>query len=1038
MILLRHLYVRALKQLSEVELWFPERGSILIEGQNEAGKSTLLEAIYFSLYGAPLIGEEARATLDDLIPHNGSPVQVDLTLAIDETILEIHRALLPRGTDRRVSHEALLRVRRADAPVEEINGPQAVNERLLQEMNGLDGDTLRNSCFIEQNGLDRVERLARDQRDTSVAKLIGIDRLRHIEKELLTVADQAKQEAGQLRREYEVATLRQAAGDADLLVASAREQIQAARVRLLLEERDSRDTAREQQEELIATLSSERFTLGSKLQRSTRLQEIQTELQNAGLQLQEAGEAEHLRSEIAVLGEGLERIEQETLPGLIRHLEALEMLAGELAAVEAIRTAVQVGQNQLAAEEAVIQAQSVLEKVELDYASAREAVARATLRATLTRWVNLKELEALATGDNRQAGDLKEYRRLLAVQAAQTVTATGRTQVLAALFVVVALLTLAGGVELHPLWVASTALWLCAAYLLWRRQRYQTAQRRIEQDDASAAARLAALEAEIQTVHRMAGSFDELVQLEQQLASTGIVPTLETGKRILATLGQDTADISSLQQRVDEARQLVADRRAGVAAATEHLAQFTTTQAAPLEEDVSRAADTRSRVGNLYQELQQHEDLIAAKCQELAIVPEHQAVALERGRLSAQMHAIDEHLQAHKPLATQLRQRTIYAEQTLAAAHTTLAGLQKRLRVEELDVAEEPSGEPHLAQLHIVYKHVEQTLAQMRTQFNESEILVELATIDERIRTLRQQAEAEAALSARLGEQVVELLTPYAPANREYYGSESLDKLVSDWPLLANVDGARLDNYEEIHRMASQEAHHLRQSANSRAHSYRLEETKLEVETCSQRLADGERKHHRFELAAEMAEQVRGRIARRILPQTVAYMQLLLPELTAGRYREVELIAQDITDLSTDLSIKLWDEEAGRHVAKYLFSGGTRDQCSLALRLAFALATLPKGLGAMPGFMFLDEPLSSFDAERSQALVRILTQGTIAQKFDQVVLISHSRTFDRDSFRYYVRLENGRVSESNLPSISTMEQLSQSQDVDPWKAHSST
>src|SRR5215469_12470930 len=46
-ILLQHLHVHAYKQLREVELWFPRHGSILIGGPNEAGKSSLLEAIYF-------------------------------------------------------------------------------------------------------------------------------------------------------------------------------------------------------------------------------------------------------------------------------------------------------------------------------------------------------------------------------------------------------------------------------------------------------------------------------------------------------------------------------------------------------------------------------------------------------------------------------------------------------------------------------------------------------------------------------------------------------------------------------------------------------------------------------------------------------------------------------------------------------------------------------------------------------------------------------------------------------------------------------
>jgi len=106
---------------------------------------------------------------------------------------------------------------------------------------------------------------------------------------------------------------------------------------------------------------------------------------------------------------------------------------------------------------------------------------------------------------------------------------------------------------------------------------------------------------------------------------------------------------------------------------------------------------------------------------------------------------------------------------------------------------------------------------------------------------------------------------------------------------------------------------------------------------------------------------------------------------------------------------------AGRYVAKNLFSGGTRDQCSLALRLAFALATLPQELGVAPGFIVLDEPLTAFDAERAQALVTLLTTGTIAEQFAQVIVISHGHAFDRSAFAYHVVMERGRVRSSTLP-----------------------
>ncbi|HEX9132939.1 MAG TPA: hypothetical protein VF844_11665 [Ktedonobacteraceae bacterium] len=89
----------------------------------------------------------------------------------------------------------------------------------------------------------------------------------------------------------------------------------------------------------------------------------------------------------------------------------------------------------------------------------------------------------------------------------------------------------------------------------------------------------------------------------------------------------------------------------------------------------------------------------------------------------------------------------------------------------------------------------------------------------------------------------------------------------------------------------------------------------------------------------------------------------------------------------------------------------TRDQCSLALRSACALATLPQELGVAPWFIFLNEPLSAFDAQRAQAFVELITTGIIVQRFNQVVLISHQHAFDREAFRIMfawnlVRLSN--------------------------------
>jgi len=49
--------------------------------------------------------------------------------------------------------------------------------------------------------------------------------------------------------------------------------------------------------------------------------------------------------------------------------------------------------------------------------------------------------------------------------------------------------------------------------------------------------------------------------------------------------------------------------------------------------------------------------------------------------------------------------------------------------------------------------------------------------------------------------------------------------------------------------------------------------------------------------------------------------------------------------------------------------------------------------------------------------VELITTGTIAQQFNQVILISHQHAFDREAFHYHVRMESGQIVESDLPPL---------------------
>ncbi|MBV8083863.1 MAG: hypothetical protein JO247_03515, partial [Chloroflexi bacterium] len=217
-------------------------------------------------------------------------------------------------------------------------------------------------------------------------------------------------------------------------------------------------------------------------------------------------------------------------------------------------------------------------------------------------------------------------------------------------------------------------------------------------------------------------------------------------------------------------------------------------------------------------------------------------------------------------------------------------------------------------------------------------------------------------------------------------------------------------------RPLQQEQRHLIDRLAAGKDRQRTIEDQLGLQGVAVDYAEAEETLAAFEEELEVRKQAhrivtlaRRNIVTKVLPGTIRNMGLLLPLLTNDRYRDVDI------DPDT-YKIRVWDEAARAMKAKDIFSGGTRDQFSLALRLAFALATLPEELGAAPGFIFLDEPLSSFDDARTEALVNLLTRGLIAGNFEQIFVISHNRTFDETLFDYHLQLDAGRVVYSDLPA----------------------
>jgi exonuclease SbcC len=154
-------------------------------------------------------------------------------------------------------------------------------------------------------------------------------------------------------------------------------------------------------------------------------------------------------------------------------------------------------------------------------------------------------------------------------------------------------------------------------------------------------------------------------------------------------------------------------------------------------------------------------------------------------------------------------------------------------------------------------------------------------------------------------------------------------------------------------------------------------------------------------LSVKGLEQTSESLRNRVKPQVERYMGLILPVITSGRYKAVQL--------DEDYTVRVFDPEAGEFKPKEVFSGGTEDQLLLAMRLAFALALIPQAKGHNPEFLFLDEPLGSSDRIRREGILTLLHQ-ELSQNFKQIFLISHVGDLEAEADTI-IQMENGAVRE---------------------------
>lgn len=263
-------------------------------------------------------------------------------------------------------------------------------------------------------------------------------------------------------------------------------------------------------------------------------------------------------------------------------------------------------------------------------------------------------------------------------------------------------------------------------------------------------------------------------------------------------------------------------------------------------------------------------------------------------------------------------------------------------------------------------------------------------------------------------------------------------EIVAVWPLVgehSHQDRLRLEM--EIASVGS-ELRKLEQIDLTLSEKIGIGKTTLDLEQAQKRMAQQERIYATKERAGLLIAATFDRLMRKMLPRTEFYMQQLLPILTRGRYHDVSLTTEPEEGISSGgpLHVGLWEPAAQAYIPLTSLSGGVADQVSLALRLAFAIAALPRELNAAPGFLLLDEPLHLADRDRLQSLVDLISGDLLGQHFEQILFVSHDASFDATGFPYHLSIENGQVIESNLPNTTVMEPMVVEPAKDETNGHS--
>ncbi len=285
----------------DTDLRFGDGTNVLV-GTMGAGKSAVLDAITYALFGTLPPVQTRRIRLEDLIMNRPNPMdraEVEVGFLTPDGDEFTVKRVIERGKGTVLSE-----LRKATGQLIESPSSTRVSE-VIRSLLKLDYDLFERAIYSEQNRLDYFLTLPRGKRMESIDELLGINKLELARKEIGSLANRVRDRTGERK-----GTISQLGQDASLV--------------------------------LLPTHEQEMKDMGlSKQETQTKLQQIQPELEAVSSQLQQLRKTEQelarlesssreLGGVISALDRQLEQIKERLGPAAGVALEELKRRVGDL------------------------------------------------------------------------------------------------------------------------------------------------------------------------------------------------------------------------------------------------------------------------------------------------------------------------------------------------------------------------------------------------------------------------------------------------------------------------------------------------------------------------------------------------------------------------------------------------------------------------------------------------------------------------------------------------------------------------------------